>query len=343
MRILFVGVDWLTKQIITQTLFEDSEEENELTIIGQDTPEFFWNEFPMLKEYLGDERVDYRQESLDKIDDLLYDAIYITDTEPELLDPYLDAARRYDFKGPIILASSWQVYGWKKKKKTPILETERDLNPETNTAKHLLELEEIMLKHGQGKKLQTVILRYGEVFGKYMPESSELVKMMIDCLSSEEIDVYPPQSRCYDWIDAKYIYELVPKLFARKFIGGGEVYNIGSGEEKKMTWLANSLRHLTNSPAPIKLITPENPELFEARGYHSVMDCNKAKSFLQYEPEGIRINQFLSVARWIEYHLPEGRRAPDLEETFPQLRPDWGTNAIKVQDDKGDEVEIPKI
>ena len=86
-----------------------------------------------------------------------------------------------------------------------------------------------------GKKLQTVILRYGEVFAPYMPETHFVTAMLIDAVSGEYIIVDPPQSRQYDFIHAKYIYSLVPKLFTRKFIGGGEIYNIGSGEERKIS------------------------------------------------------------------------------------------------------------
>ena len=339
MKILFVGVDWITKWIITQCLFDDSEEELELSIIGQDTPEWFWTEVPRLKEYMGDERVEYQQIELYKVPSitttLLPNAIYITDTEPEFLDNLLNELNSQGFGGPIILGSSWQVYGWKKKKRTPILETEREFNPENNTAKRLLELEKVMLKY---KSLQTVILRYSEVFGPYMPDGSELLNIMIDCLSSEEIDVYPPPSRQYDWLHVKFIYNLVPKLFNRKFIGGGEIYNIGSGEERKITWLANSLRQLTNSPAPIKIHEPENFDV-QPRGYHSLLDVEKAKKFLQYDPDGIRINYFLEVCRWVEKDLPGAERAelqwdqaPALESTYPMLRPDWGTDKLEIKE-----------
>lgn len=333
MKLLFIGTSWITKWLITQCLFNDSDEELELTIIGQDTPEWFWTEVPRLKEYMGDERVDYRQITLAQFGDpFLSDAIYITDTEPDMLNDYLKDMQRHEFKAPIILASSWQVYGWKKKKRTPIIETDRELNPENNQARHLLALERVLLKY---KSLQTVILRYAEVFGPYMPDGSELLNMMIDCLSSEEIDVYPPPSRNYDWLHVKFIYNFVPKLFNRKFIGGGEIYNIGSGEERKITWLANALRKLTGSTAPIKIHEPEGYDV-QPRGYHSLLDSEKAKRFLQYDPDGIRIQYFLEVCRWVEKDLPPERdelpnpQAPQLEETYPMLRPDFD-----VADDPG--------
>lgn len=341
MKILFVGVDWITKWIITQCLFDDSEEELELTIIGQDTPEWFWTEVPRLKEYMGDERVDYTQVWLNQNGNaydfarMQFDAVYVTDTEPNLLEILLSHLEEQKFSGPIILGSSWQVYGWKKKKRVPILETEREFNPENNAAKRLLELEKVMLKY---KSLQTVILRYSEVFGPYMPDGSEILNMMIDCLSSEEIDVYPPPSRNYDWLHVKFIYGLVPKLFTRKFIGGGEIYNIGSGEERKITWLANSLRQLTNSAASIRIHEPENFDV-QPRGYHSLLDVEKAKKFLQYDPDGIRINYFLEVCRWVEKDLPQAERAeltwdqaPALESTYPMLRPDWGTDKLEIKE-----------
>ena len=337
MKLLFVGANWITKYIIAQVLFDDADEEVELQVIGQDTPEWFWIEFPRLKEYGGDERMIYKQIPLSELTLPEIDAVYVTDTEPEMLDKFLKTLSEKQFKGPIILASSWQVYGWKKKKRTPILETERELNPETNEAKHLLKLEQVMLKYD--KQLQIVILRYAEIFAAYMPESSEVIKMMIDCLSSDEIDVYPPPSRNYDWLHVKFIYGLVPKLFNRKFIGG--IYNIGSGEEKKITWLANSLRQLTNSPAPIKIHMPEGE--IEPRGYHSLLDVEKAKKFLQFDPDGARIQYFLEVCRWVESDLPDGRRAPNLEETYPMLRPEFGSDKLKITDEKGEPIEIDHI
>lgn len=346
MRLLFVGCNWISKWILTQCLFDDEDGELEITCVGQDTPEWFFTEVPRLKEYMGDERIEYKQVPLSELDqrDSDFDAIYITDTEPEMLNKLLSELDKKQFKGPIILASSWTVYGWKKKKRTPILETERDLNPENNEARHLRKLEEVMLRY---KQLQTVILRYAEVVGPYMPESSEVINLMIDCLSSEEIDVYPPPSRNYDWVHVKFIYQLVPKLFGRKFIGGGEIYNVGSGEEKKITWLANSLRQLSNSPAPIKIHMPESAELTQPRGYHSVLNCEKAAKFLQYEPDGIRIQSFLEICRWVEKDLPPEARAklthaqaPNLEETYPMLKPEWGSEKLKIVDEHGQPVEI---
>jgi hypothetical protein len=337
-KILFIGVNWITKWIITEMLFEDSDEELELRVIGQDTAEWFWTEVPRLKEYMGDERVEYYPNNVLHASHLAgCDAIYITDCEPDILDRNLDDLNQNKYDGPIILASSWQVYGWKKKKRTPILETDRDLNPENKEAKNLLELEKVMLKY---KTLQTVILRYAEVIGPYMPDGSEVLNLMIDALSSEEIDVYPPPSRNYDWLHVKFIYNLVPKLFKRKFIGGGEIYNIGSGEERKITWLANSLRQLTNSQAPVKIHEPENFDV-QPRGYHSLLDCEKAKRFLQYEPDGIRIQSFLEITRWVESDLPQAERiildhpqAPSLQDTYPMLKPEWGTDNITFKDDR---------
>ena len=64
-KVLFIGTNWLTKQIIAQILFDDSEEEALIMAIGDDDNDKFWNEFPRLKEWIGDERVNYQQMTLD--------------------------------------------------------------------------------------------------------------------------------------------------------------------------------------------------------------------------------------------------------------------------------------
>ena len=164
-----------------------------------------------------------------------------------------------------------------------------------------------------------------------MSESHFVVAMLIDAVSGEYIIVDPPQSRQYDFIHAKYIYSLVPKLFTRKFIGGGEIYNIGSGEERKISWLANSVRHLLDSPAKVKMVTPEEEsKLFEPRGYHSKMDIQKAKTFLNYDPDGISVQHFLETARWVQYHISreEGRRTRDIEDIYPTLREDFDSSKV---------------
>ena len=157
----------------------------------------------------------------------------------------------------------------------------------------MLELEKIMIKHGKGKALQTVILRYSELFGPYMPEESVVVAILIDTFSGEHVVIDPPQARNYDWLHIKYVYTLVPKLFTKKFIGGGEIYNIGSGDECKIGWLANAMIKLFDSPARVRFVSPpEGSPLWEPRGYHSQLDIHKAKTFLGFEPDGIKYSSF---------------------------------------------------
>lgn len=329
-NVLFIGTNWITKQLLDQILFDDTDDEAVLQVLIQETDEDFWTEYPRLKQYVGDDRLDIKHLSLseytEQIDNnsLNYmNAVYITDTEPDQLDLLLKKLKSISFKGPIILASTWQVYGWKKRKQIPISEKERP-NPETELGKHMTELEKVMLDYGKGKALQTIILRYSEIIGPSMPEEHDVIKLIIDAMSSNSIIVEPPQSRQYDWLHIKYIYNLVPKLFKKKFMGG-EIYNIGSGEERKITWLANALKEMTDSDATVEYPSPpEGSPLWQARGYHSLLDISKAKSYLSYDPDGQRIQYFLEVARWVEWALgKQETKVKSLEETYPMLQQDF--------------------
>ena len=62
----------------------------------------------------------------------------------------------------------------------------------------------------------------------------------------------------------------------------------------RLVWLANAVRHLLDSQAKVKMITPEEEsKLFQPKGYHSKMDIQKAKTFYHYDPDGISVQHFL--------------------------------------------------
>ena len=107
---------------MTDILAKDSAAEQQIQIFSpMDIKEFFGS-FPYLNEYFGDERLDFRELKDFKISDLKVDFvhnIYYDTTQADLL-LLLETLRANNFKGNFILASDYEVYGYKTAKQVPL-------------------------------------------------------------------------------------------------------------------------------------------------------------------------------------------------------------------------------
>jgi len=320
MRTIVVNPSWITKYWIADTLLTDANYEEFIQVLGyNETMEEFFKSLPSLNEFTGDERIQYidlikdkikidRDIGFDNVDAVILDPPTIGDT-----DLWVDhLGFRNNFKGRVILPSSWEVYGWKSIKDVPIKENEYP-NPETEFGKMKAEQERIIKE----SDLDWVILRYSMVFGPYCPPN-EITEMIYNTLVGQDIYIRQPASR---FLDMNYVTNVVPaisKALTKPNIGH-QIFNIGFGGisdqsgkraivgEKKITnlakWMRIGLGH--NSVKQGIIISEDNLDKVQGRGFHSQLDIEKAQKELDYGPLYDHGRGFLSTAMWIQSTLRE--------------------------------------
>src|SRR6185436_20687408 len=118
MRTIVVGASWITKYFIADTLYNDGNFEEYIQVISPEPIEQFFEGFPKLQEFQGDERLSYAQRNLyqpqlyEELQLDYTDAIYI-DSQTEIIEQFIEFLKAKKFDKRVVLASTWEVYGWK--------------------------------------------------------------------------------------------------------------------------------------------------------------------------------------------------------------------------------------
>ena len=339
MRTIIVGASWITKYYIADTLYNDSNFEQYIQVISPEPLEQFFNGFPKLQEFQGDERLGYIQLGPQDITkqglELEHvDAIYLDVDITQQLIPYLHDQH---FDKRVVLASTWEVYGWKGRSKVPI-DSRDERAPETELGK-LKRMQEDQLI---ASKLNYVILRFATIFGPYMPRDHELVTMCTQAMCEEDIVITGIPSR---WLDMVYITEVLPIIGKALSMGGidRQVFNVGGNHdfataeqpkrnlvvnEKRITDIVRSMRHLMDSSSPY--IFEAGVKVEPSRGYHSQLDIESTQKTFSYYPnfDSMKLSQFIW---WVESLVDKNRRRThDMEELYPSLDPKF-MDKIDVQ------------
>ena len=342
MRTIIVGASWITKYFIADTLYNDSNFEQYIQVISPEPLEEFFSGFPKLQEFQGDERLSYIPFSpLDAIKQGIslegVDSIYYDSDETQGAQSFFEHIQSKGYDKRIVLASTWEVYGWKGRSSVPI-DPRDECNPEIGLGAQKL-LQEQFLKQS---KLNYVILRFATVFGPYMPHDHELVKMCTQAMYGEDIVITGIPSR---WLDMVYITEVLPIIYKSLSMGGidRQVFNVGGYHdlatpeqpkknlvvnEKRITDIVRSMRHLMDSTSPYTFEPGVN--IPQGKGYHSQLDIETTQQTFGYYPnfDSIKLSQFIW---WVESLVDKSRRRThDMEELYPSLDPKF-MDKIDVQ------------
>jgi dTDP-glucose 4,6-dehydratase len=90
----------------------------------------------------------------------------------------------------------------------------------------------------------------------------------------------------------------------------GQTYNVGSGEERSITEIADAVLGVTGKPASLKTIVPDRPG--HDRRY--LLDCSKLRRELGWAPEIGFVEGLERTVRWYQEHRswwePLRSRAP---------------------------------
>lgn len=288
----------------------------------------FFGQFPYLNEYYGDERLDFQKlaefNAADFKSDFAHN-IYFDHDDKKLLETLLSTLlAAQNFNGNFILASDYEVYGYKTAKQVP-LDERAECTPESERGMKKLELEQVCNIYRVGASYGTIILRFGVIFGPYMA-ANVLSDIMQQALLNHDIELWPPASRSFDFLYVTDAVRAVEQaLQVRPEPGGYDIYNIGSGYEVKIANVARDIRHLVKSDSTI--VYKPVDQLPPAKGYHNQLDIKKASKYLEWDPMTETQKGFLQTCWWMQNTLPPEDTqygAQNIVKTFPQLRDDFG-------------------
>lgn len=334
MRTLIIGGDWITKYWLADTLFNDSDEQNLIQIISDETKSDYFDSPPTLTEYSTDERIQYIttdtikdvfSNSIEYADLKYVDNILIACDETPFIRDFIKHLEQQEFKGNVVFQSTWEVYGWVSKNKTPI-DHRLNPNPETALGSVKLEQEDLFLN----SKLNYVILRFAHIFGPYCEYTEEIYNTIKTGLLEQDIVVSQPASRALDLVYITDVLPVITNALSRKS-AVRQIFNVGSGKERKVMHIVRAIRHLLNSESIVK-IENQNLEQVENRGYHSLLDIGQTEKILDYHPGDLQ-KSFLQTSMWIESTLDiADKKADPLLKTYPQLNPEfWKKGEIAGQ------------
>jgi nucleoside-diphosphate-sugar epimerase len=308
-------------------LAHDSASEQQVQIFSPVDIKSFFASFPYLNEYYGDERLDFHDLQQFKPEEFKSDFahnIYYDHNDPVLLDALYQTLHLQKYSGNVIVASDYEVYGYHTAKQVP-LDERAECAPESERGKRALELESISTSYRKGATFGIIILRFGIIFGPYM-EANVLSDMMQQALLNQDIELWPPASRAFDFLYVTDAVKAIQQAMTiRPEAGAFDIYNIGSGYEVKIANVARDLRHLVKSESTIRYLPVD--QLPQAKGYHNQLDITKASKQLDWVPVTETQKGFLQTVWWMQKTLPSEQTqygVQNIVKTFPQLADDFG-------------------
>jgi nucleoside-diphosphate-sugar epimerase len=305
----------------------DSAAEEKIQVFSPIDYQAFFAQFPYLNEYVGDERLDFKDMRDFHTEDFRADFahnIYYDYDNPELLHALCDHLNLKQYTGNLILASDYEVYGYKTAAKVP-LDERAECTPESIRGKSRYELEKVVTKFARGAPYHSVILRLSLVFGPYM-DANVLSDLMQQALLNQDLEIDPPASRTFDFLYVTDAINAIEAAFKTNASPGVlDVYNIGSGYEVKIGNVARDLRHLVKSESSIVykpvIAPPEN------KGFRTQLSIAKAEKELEWAPFTETQRGFLQTCSWMQTALPPEEvkyGAQNIVKTYPQLSEEFG-------------------
>jgi UDP-glucose 4-epimerase len=200
----------------------------------------------------------------------------------------LDHARRHGVKR-FVFSSSGSVYG--NQTKIPFTE-DMHPNPLSPYALHKFIGEQYCRQYAMHYGMQTVALRYFNVYGRRMDLEGAyallIAKCMYNFIKGEPITIYGDGTRTRDFT---YVGDIVrgnilaattnnPEAF-------GQVFNTGAGNNKSVNFVVSTIRGLVGKGETVTAPPRVEPE-------HHLADFSKAKRVIGWEPqmrfeEGIKV------------------------------------------------------
>ena len=234
----------------------------------------------------------FHQAAVASVPRSIEDPVTTTDANCTGTATVLDAARRTDVETAVV-ASSTAVYG--SGEELPKVETVPE-TPESPYALSKYFTEELALEFSEFYDIDTVALRYFNVFGprqdpegQYAAVIPKFISLMLD---GERPVVYGDGEQSRDFI---YVDDAVQaNVLAAEGDVTGEAFNVGTGGRVTVNELVGALNDLLGTE-----IDPvyDDPRPGDVR--HSYADVSKAADLLGYDPE---VGFEAGLERTVEYY-----------------------------------------
>jgi len=131
------------------------------------------------------------------------------------------------------------------------------------------------------KRLPAVILRSWKIFGEYESFERAIPRFARSCLLGEPIPLFNRGEESTDLYSVEN-YCRALELAITKDAAVGEVFNVGTGVERKIIDVARTIKRLTSSDSKLELLPPRSEtESTPMRSYPSV---KKLETKLGYRP-----------------------------------------------------------
>jgi len=198
-----------------------------------------------------------------------------------------------------IFASSTSVYG---ETSAPPIREDMKLNPKSPYAVSKIAAENYIQLFYKLYGLETIILRYFNVYGPRAREDQGVISKFINrLLKNESPIIYGDGEQTRDFINVKDVaHANMLALHSKKAVG--ETINIGTGTASSINQIINLLQETMNK----KHITPvyANPRPGEVK--HGYYDITKARTYLNFNPK-ITIKE--GITQLFEWHKNKFKRS----------------------------------
>jgi UDP-glucose 4-epimerase len=127
--------------------------------------------------------------------------------------------------------------------------------------------------------METVALRFSNVYGPYSPHKKNAVPSFVKrCLTGEPIVIYGDGSQTRDFIHVEDLSDAILRATTADGIGG-EVFQVATGLETSIAELAALVKDVVGSSSEIRM-EPKKP----GEVYRSMADISKARRVLGFDP-----------------------------------------------------------
>lgn len=200
----------------------------------------------------------------------------------------------------IVYASSSSVYG-----NSPTLPKQEGMStsPCSPYAVSKVAAESYCQNFSQVYGLETICLRYFNVFGPYQDPLSEysaiIPRFITRALAGEPLEIYGSgqQSRDFTFVDNVVQANL---LAATTSCASGQTFNIACGTRHTILDLLHLLQRELKTSSEVRFLSPRPGDV-----HHSMADISKAREMLGYE---VQVPFEIGIEKTIEWYSHEGTR-----------------------------------
>lgn len=179
-----------------------------------------------------------------------------------------------------IYASSCSIYGGQS---VPFYEDKTKPNPLNVYAKSKLQFEKFAEEFALEHQVQTIGLRYTNVYGTHEnhkgKRASMIHQILEKCLNGQTIELFDNGQQLRDWV---HVSDVVTANIRAASTKGSGIYNVGYGRSCSFNHLVETISRVTHIPYNIKYIPCNFTEKYQ---FHTSVDLTKSNNELQFYPE----------------------------------------------------------